>query len=571
MDESKETHTKPLFNSASRVGNIAKSSILGIVSQVVNLLMNFIFRTLFIYYLSKEYLGLNGLFTNILNFLSLAELGIGGVIVYRMYQPIAQNNVDEVAKLMRFYKIVYRIIALSLTVIGLALMPALPYLIKDASEIPSDVNLYVIYAIYLSETVSSYFFVYKTSIFSADQKQYFISIMNISAILLKFSIRILILVLTKNYTIVMLSGVVLNIVNNIIFSLIAQKRYYPIFKNASKLDKATINGIKKDVLGMLCHKIGSVVVFSTDNILIAAFIGISAGGLYSNYSMVISAASMLISQLFIGLTSSVGNYRALESKDSYYNAYRNIVFASLAIASCAAIALFTLINPFIEVWIGADYLLGVPVVIALSVSFFISQARVSNNSFFSASGLFRYEKWRPLAEIAINLIASITLVHFFGLIGIFLGTIISSVSIVFWRECTFLHKKEFTGKNPAYFFAWVLFFFVFSVAVSTGLYFLFNLFPVNIGFLLLRFAIAGVVPIGLLSLFTFRTPQYKYLMGKIKGLFRKIFKKFKKTTPVIIDTPIDNIKQLSELDGGITEDSSEIEIINDDIKSDEII
>lgn len=561
--------SKPLFNSASRVGNIAKSSLLGIISQVIGLLMNFIFRTLFIYYLSKEYLGLNGLFNNILNFLSLAELGIGGVIVYRMYQPIAQNNVDEVAKLMRFYKIVYRVIALSVTLIGLAVMPALPYLIKDATEIPSDVNLYVIYAIFLSETVSSYFFVYKTSIFSADQKQYFISIMNISANILKFSIRILILVLTKNYTIVMLSGVILNIVNNIIFSLIAQKRYKPVFKKASKLDKETVQGIKKDVLGMLCHKIGSVVVFSTDNILISAFIGISVGGLYSNYSMVISAAGMLIGQLFIGLTSSVGNYRALESKESYYNAYRNIVFASLAIASCAAIALFTLINPFIEVWIGAEYLLGVPIVIALSISFFINQARVSNSSFISASGLFRYEKWRPLTEIAINLIASIALVHFFGLIGIFLGTIISSVSVVFWRECTFLHKKEFKGKNPAYFFAWVLFFFGFSVAVSTGLYFLFNLFPVNIGFLLLRFAIAGIVPIALLSLLTFRTPQYKYLMGKMKGLVSKIFRKFKKSTPVAVDNPIDNIEQMSELDGGIAEDNSDIEIINDEIKTDE--
>ena len=161
-----------MFNRESRKKNVLRASFVGATCNLINTILGFIYRTIFIKVLSSSYLGINGLFSNILQILSFADLGISTAIVYRFYEPISKNDVTKVGQLMNFFKKVYNGVASIILVAGLSLLPFLNQFIKESSEIPSDINLQEVYLLFLLQTLSSYLFVYKQTILSADQKQY---------------------------------------------------------------------------------------------------------------------------------------------------------------------------------------------------------------------------------------------------------------------------------------------------------------------------------------------------------------------------------------------------------------
>lgn len=510
------------FNKAGRTTNAVKVAAVGITNQIVNMVCGFVFRTVFLMVLSKEYLGLNGLFTNVLSVLSLAELGISTAIIYKMYVPIAQNDEIKVAQMMHFYKNIYRIIAAVVTVIGLALLPAIKFLIKDAAEIPSDVNIYVVYCLFLAQSVTSYLFVYKSSILIADQKSYINSACSIGGNILNTALRIVVLFVTKNFVATLITGIVVALVVNIINSIIATKMYPAVFKKGSKLDKFTQKQIMKDTYAMACHKIGGVIVGSTDSILLSAFIGIGILGLYSNYSMLLFAVAGLIGQLLSSFQPSIGNANLKLSNEDFFKTYKRLQFINLVIISCVCISFYCLLEPFITIWLGADMLLESNVTVVLVVAYFFSHCRHINLSFISATGLFRKDKLRPLIESLVNLVASILFVRFLGVIGIFLGTIVSQVLVVFWREPYLLFKYRFNNtKKLLGYFATTLCFGVFTFCVAFGLNNLLKLMPSTIGFFVLKVLICGFVPISLLLFSTCLSDECDFTLTMMKKFFRK--------------------------------------------------
>ncbi len=513
---------KKYFNRNSKTNNALKTAASGISSQILNLLLSFAFRTIFLLVLSKEYLGLNGLFTNILSILSLVELGVGSSIVFRMYKPIANNDVVSVGKYMRFYKKMYLFIGIIVLAIGLSLMPIIKFLIKDAQEIPGDINIYFVYFLFVFQSASSYFFVYKSAIFTADQRHYYIVIAQIISSIVSFAARVAILYIFKNYVATLIISICVGILQNFTLSIIAKKIYPEVFKVKENLTKEQIKEIKSDVFALICHKVGAAVISSTDNILLSSMIGLSVLGIYSNYSMIIIAVSGLVGQLFGTYTSTIGASLINYSQKENYSLYKNLNFLNFTIVSCASIMLFTLFNPFIEVWLNANMLLNIDVVITLAFSFFLSQIRHINISYVNASGLFRKDKWRPLIEALLNLVGSIVLVKFIGIAGIFLGTIISNLCVVFWRE-PYLIAKYIFNKKPVYFNMLFSIFITFTIVISVMLYYLFKLMPLNIGYLILRFIIAGVVPILIILATTSWTQEGKYFINKVKSIFNKIF------------------------------------------------
>jgi O-antigen/teichoic acid export membrane protein len=420
----------------------------------------------------------------------------------------------------------YGLIAIVVALMGLAIMPFLPFLIKDLSEVPIDINIYLIYALFLGQSVSSYVFIYKSSIFTADQKGYVISIASIITNIMSTGIRILILFLTKNFTLTLTCGIGIVLLNNFILSIYAQKKYPFVFAKKIKLDNETKGNIKKDVYAMLCHKVGESIVLSTDNILLSAFIGISALGIYSNYSLIILSVGGLLRQIFSTFISSIGNSKIKLNSDEYYNVYKRLLYLNLIFVSVATIALNTLINPFIEVWLGKDMLMNIAVVIALSISFFLSQMRNTNTSFVMASGLFRKDKLRPLIESIVNLVASIILVIKLGIIGIFIGTIISNFTVVFWREPYLIYKNEF-NKKPFRYYIYVFMFIAITAILSLLMYYICGFFPNIWGYVILKFVLCGIVPPSILIALTFKTKEFKYFVNLLKSTLRKIFKRDK--------------------------------------------
>lgn len=520
------------FNTQSRTVNSLKSSVLGVSNHVFRIILEFAFRTVFLQILSAAYLGLNGLFTNVLSILSLAELGIGTAIIFRLYQPIRDNDPMKVAAIMDFYKKIYRIIALVVAVCGLILMPFIQYLIKSDAEIPKDINIYVIYSLFLIQSVSSYFFVFKQSILNADQRAYGVSIINIVLNLIRYSVQIIVLVVTKNFLWTLVGAISSQIAVNFAVSVLISKRYAFVFRIKQRIDPTTRKAIMKDTRATMIHSMGAKIVFGTDNILISKFVGLVETGIYSNYSLITMAIHTFVTQINAAFTGSLGNLHTEKNIEQERRVYYRITFINLWITFFCSVCLFVLLNPFIEIWQSKTLTFNIITVMVLCISFFITAARQSQSQFINATGLFVKDKLRPLFESAINLTASILLVMYLGLVGIFVGTIISSLLTVFWREPYLLHKFVLKCSMLKYWLM-VLFAFLLTVATACGMYFLCELMPLNLGYFILRLFLCLLLPNLIFIAATFWTKEFKYVINLIKHLFSKLFAKiFRKNKSV---------------------------------------
>ena len=515
------------FNNHNRIRNSSVNAITGLINNIISLLMSFVFRTVFIKILTEQYLGINGLFANILNLLSFAELGIGTCITYRLYKPISQDDPVRVAMLMDFYKKIYRIIALLVLVIGLCLMPLIKFFIKDLNEIPADVNLYFVYFLFLLNNVTSYFFNYRINLTIADQKSYKNNIFNVIKILLLNAVKMIVLVLSKNFTLILIVEISLQLTLNFVYSLLVKCQYSFVFDLKQKLDKETQKAILKDTTGMLSYKIGDALSISIDNLLLSSFIGITIVGIYSNYSMIVTAVCLLLGQILGAGTASLGNLKQTSDVKYYQKIYEHLHFINLWLASCAMICFYVLINPFITVWLGEKFLFDKWVVAAISVSTFCSQIRHINYAIIDTTGLFTKQKWRPIIEQVINVIASIILVKFIGVSGLFIGTIISRLVLQMWMEPCLIYKTQF-NKKPIKYFIKLGFFTIFTLVVGYGLGELMSLMRNSIGLVILKFAITMTIPSILLAILLFWTDDFKYFWTLICRVCRRIKRIFSK-------------------------------------------
>ena len=424
-----------------RTNNSVKNAIIAIVMNIVTILIGFISQKVFINTLGTEYLGLNGLLTNVISMLGIIELGLGSAIIYNLYKPIAENNKEQVKSLILFYKTSYRIIAIIISIIGLLIIPFLHLIIGETS-IKENINL--IYILFLVDIVLSYLLTYKRSILYADQKTYIINIIHIIYILLLNIIQILILYITQNYILYLIVKIIFRILENVIITLIANNKYkYIKDKEIQKLDKNTKKDIYTKIKGLIYHKIGAVVVLGTDNIIISKFLGITTVGLYSNYNLIIQALNNLFSQMFSSITASVGSLLIENDTEKSYKIYINMLFLNSWIFAFASAGLICIIEPFIKVWIGEQYILTFAVLLVLVINFYIQGIRKTSNTFKEAAGIFYEDRHVPVLESIINIIASVILVNILGLAGVFIGTIISTFIIFFYSYPKFVYKPLF--------------------------------------------------------------------------------------------------------------------------------
>lgn len=534
-----------MFNKDSRTNNAMKATALGLVNQLISLVLGFVFRTAFLKILSEEYLGLNSLFSGVLGILSLAELGIGYAIIYRLYTPVSHEDLKKISALLDFYKKVYRIIMLVIAAIGLCLTPFIKFFINKDSIIPEDINIYIIFVLFVLQSVSSYTFVYKQGLLIADQRNYQLSIIAIISNVLKYSLQLLVLFLTKKYIFTVIIVIVSNLFLNGMISLYVTKKYPDIFKIKEKLDKSERKLILKDTYALLCHRIAGTILNSTDTILITSFIGLAIGGLYSNYTIITVSVLGFALQLLTTFTGSIGNLNVNESADHKYSVYKRLLFMNLWVASFVTVGIFVLSNPFIDVWLGADFLLSQWVVLIIAINIFIATARNINNSFISATGLFKLDKARPFIEAALNLIVSIGLIllfrqeKWFGgvydflgirgkenllLIAIFTGTTISTFGVAVWREVYLLYKHIFHKKVWHF---WVMYgYAVLNMIASGGIsYYLCSLMSNK--FIVVKFLIVIILPNLFFVLTTFFTKEFKYYFLLFMNLAEKLLIKLK--------------------------------------------
>lgn len=501
----------------SRTINSFKNAVVGLIGQIFLYLISFICRTVFIYQLGVTYLGVSGLFSNILSILSLAELGVGSAITFSLYKPLAERDLFKVKALMGLYARAYRLIGCVVATVGLLLVPFLDYLIKDKPDIP---ELTVIYLLYVANTVFSYFFIYKSSIIIADQKNYIYTLNQILFSFIQYGTQIIILLAYKNFLGYLTVQVVCTVLANISISLKANKLYpYINGKISEKLDPESRKDIFKKIRAMMFHRIGSVVVLGTDNLLISAFIGVYWVGIYSNYVMLIGIVKNVIRQIFTSITASIGNLNVLETKEKSFEAFNTLYLLNFWIYSFCSIQLFILLNPFIKLWIGESYTLNSNLVMLIILNFYISGMRQNVQAFKDSIGLFWNDRHRPIVESVINLIASLILLKYFGIAGVFLGTLISTVTTCLWQEPYILYKHRFQMPLFHYFRKYIIYFLI-TIGIIAILLPICNTINKNdwISFVKM-FVISVVFSNILLVVLFFRTKEFRDIVKRLKYIF----------------------------------------------------
>ena len=424
------------------------------VNYIAVNLLKFLVRMVFVKTLPIEYLGVNGLFSNILVMLSLAELGIGPAIVYSLYKPLAYGDIETVKSIMRLFKKVYVAVGGIILVLGLALFPFLDNFIKDGQSVP---QVHYFYLVFLLNTVISYLWTYKRSLLIADQKQYVVNIYQAAVQVLVAVLQIVFLLIFADYwcfIILMLVGTVLE---NFSIARKADKEYPYLNEASEALDLEIKQQIVKNTKAMICHKIGGMVVFSSSNLVLSKFAGLAAVGLYSNYYMVIAALNTFAAKFFESITASIGNLMVLEESSKKIKAFKITEFITALQASICFCGLFVLFNPFVELWVGKAYLFSEAVVAAMAFSFYLTYMRKAVLMFRDACGLYWNDRYKPLAESVINLTASIYLTIHYGVIGVVIGGIISTLLTCFWVEPYVLFNNGIDIKLKEYFINYLKF------------------------------------------------------------------------------------------------------------------
>lgn len=430
----------------SRTYNSVKNIFWGLGSQAIILGFNFISRTVFIKTLGTEYLGVNGLFSNILTVLSLAELGIGNAIIYSMYKPLADRNQEKIIAIMNMYKKLYAIIALVVLIIGLLLVPALKYLVNTSIEL-KEITIY--YILYLINSVVSYLFASRTSILYADQKMYIVKRYTMIFTIIQQVIQIIMLFITKNFILYLLIQVLFTFLINL-YGAIKAYKLYPYLKGQEVLEEKEKKEIFSNVKSIFLYKVGGVILNNTDNILISIIIGTVYVGYYSNYYMIINAITTFTTIIFSAITASIGNLNAGNDIKRKFEIFKIIDFFTGIIYGFISICLLILFNDFIKIWIGKEFILNTPIIFAIILNFYLVGKLNPIGTYRDTLGMFKKTQYIFLITAIINIILSVILGKIFGLFGIIIATAIARILTNRWFEPLILYREFFNEKISKY-------------------------------------------------------------------------------------------------------------------------
>lgn len=492
-----------------RAGAVAKNFKFTAASEFVLAALKFVSRRVFVLLLGKEYLGITGLFTDILSVLSLAELGFSVSITYSLYRPVAQRDTELIKSLMRLYRRVYQIVGAAVLAAGLALTPFLDFFVKEMPEGVSHISL--IYIMNVINVSVSYFFTYKSTLLFVYQKKYIDAMIRTVVAVAAAAAQIVVLLATKNYLAYLAIAIGATLLQNAAVSM-KTDRLYPYLRerDIAPLPAEILGDIRRNVGAMILNRVGAVAVFSTDNILISKFVGVAAAGVYSNYVMIRSFLNLMTNTLFNALTPALGNLNATETEDERRRAFRRLRFFSAWLFGWMSVCLLWLYDPFIEIWLGGGYLLPKPAVLLIVVNFYVNGMRVPIANTRSVMGLFWDERYKSILEALLNLVVSVILAQRCGLVGILAGTLISTVALPFWIEPLGLYRYGLKLPAGEYFTCYALHLLVTAAAGAlTGL--LCRTADGTVAGFLLKAAFCVIVPNAVYWIAYRRTAEFRFL------------------------------------------------------------
>ncbi|MGN1343763.1 MAG: lipopolysaccharide biosynthesis protein, partial [Traorella sp.] len=464
----------------------------GVVGYFLNTLLGFICRMVFVRTLATDYLGVNGLFSNILSMLSLAELGIGSAIVYALYKPLAEHDEDKIACLVKIYGTAYKCIGIIVGIIGLLLLPFLDFIVTEQPNI--NESIYLLYLLNLFNTASTYFFSYRSSLLIAAQRNYIVSGLSYIIAIIQNIVQMILLYTTHNYLGYLLVQTVGTFVFNVLVSHIAVVQFpYIKKKNIQPLPKEEKRKLFMNVRDLLIYKISSLLVNSTDNILITYFKGLATTGIASNYTLLVNTLNSLLSQVFNGLTASIGNHNAIESDEDKYDMFSFLNLMNFWIYGWAALGIIFCSSDLVRLCFGEKYVLSMSIPIIMAINFLLVGMMNAVWTYKHTLGLFRYGRSLQFVTGILNIFFSVLLGKIWGLFGILFATILARLFTSLWYDpyAIFVHGFK---KSPLRYLKKYIYYVIVFLITSLITYFILKPFSfTGISGTLLKMLLCSVV------------------------------------------------------------------------------
>lgn len=473
--------------------NSLRNSSLAFVGQIITILMGFVLRWFFIHTFGQEYLGVNSVMESVLTLLSMTELGIGTSVAFALYKPINDADQKRIGSLMAFYRRVYHLIGTLTAVLGVILIPFMRFFTREVADVA---NMNLIYILFLTNTVLSYFFSYKRTLLSAYQQNYINSVSEDLFAVLKYIFQGIAIVVFRSYIGYLIINLVCCLGTNIVISVMCDKKYPLVNKYKSEKlsddDKALL---KKSVVSLMFQKVGGKLVVGTDNLMIS-YVNIALMGIYSNYSLVIGVIERVVTNVMRSIMGSVGNLMVQNDNKHKYKVYEEFVFTTFCCFFFIAAVLSGCLERFIGILAGEDWILAPKVTFVVIMNFYLQGTRQPNIAVIDTAGLFNKIRLKAVFEVLVNLVVSFLFLIVFkmGIYGVLFGTTVSKLGVCIWWEAWAVHKYSFNMSGLRYSMKYLK-----SVAVTAvgcfAAYFISDMIPVG-GF-------AGLVLSGIVSVVVF--------------------------------------------------------------------
>lgn len=496
----------------------------GMGGYFLNTVLGFVCRMVFVQCLSADYLGVNGLFTNILSMLSLAELGVGSAIGYALYKPLAQNDEEKIASLMKLYGKAYRTIGLLIGLVGLALMPFLDLIIQEQPNISE--SIYLLYTINLFNTAITYFFSYRTSLLIASQRNYIVGGINYLITIIQSFLQMVYLLAFRDYLGYLLIQTVGTFLYNIIVSRIAV-RYFPCIRrpNVNPLPKEEKRSLFANIRDLMIYKVSGLLVNSTDNILITFFGGLATTGIASNYTLLVNTLNSLLSQLFNGLTASIGNHNASESVEKRYEMFRFLNMMNFWLFGWAALGIFFCSGDLVELCFGAEYVLPLHIPLVMAVNFYTVGMMNAVWTYKHTLGLFHHGRFLQILTGILNIVFSVWLGTYWGLFGILLATVLSRLFTSLWFDPYAVYTHGFVISPLAYLKRYVRYLLI-LLAAAALCHLSMSIISGSVVFrTIARIVMCSVVTNAVFVFCFHRTPEFRKLVDILLRLRNKVLRK----------------------------------------------
>lgn len=508
--------------SDNRTSNAIRNSTASLLQKLVQILSQFALRTAFIYILGKEYTGISGLFTDILNVLSLMELGLDSSMIFSLYEPLAKHDEKRISALLKFYKSAFTIIGFVVLGAGMACTPFLSYIVKGVPNITEDIR--IIFMMYVMTSAFSYFLIYKSILLRADQKSRIISKWTSIVTVTETALEILLLLVLKRFYAYLIIHLIATVGRNIVISRVSSQMYRDFFADKdSFLTKEEKRKLFKDLACLTVYNLSGVVINSTDSVFISAFVGTIEVAIIGNFTLIINSVRTSVSQIVNATKPSIGNLAATSSDNKQELIFTRMNFISFWVSCLCSTCMFVLLNPFIgDIWFDPSYKIAVEIVAVLVANFFIAVMVFPVESFRTANGLFVQGWIRPAVMAVFNIILDFYWGKAWGIFGIFIATTVSRLATQVWYDPWLVYKMVFKKKVTPYYVKYCIYAILTAVCCVVS-YYLCRMIPDALGIfgfvfkLIISFAVPNLVIIAIYR----KSDEFHYCLSVAGKLLRK--------------------------------------------------